>query len=49
MNPPGYFETIRSSAAARWQQRDGDPELAGPWHQLFRQVQSPRALPIPTR
>lgn len=42
MNPPHYFEAVRAAAAARWDQLDGDPELAGPWHQLFRQVQSPR-------
>lgn len=39
---PGYFEEIRSKAANRWDQLERDPELAGPWHQLFRQVQSPR-------
>jgi hypothetical protein len=42
MNPPHYFEAIRAAAAARWDQLEADPELAGPWHQLFRQVQSPR-------
>ncbi len=26
----------------RWEQLEADPELAGPWHQLFKQVQSPR-------
>ena len=39
---PGYFEPIRQKAARRWDQLEGDPELAGPWHQLFKQVQSPR-------
>jgi len=39
---PEYFETIRQSAKARWDQLEADPELAGPWHQLFNQVQSPR-------
>ncbi len=39
---PRYFEEIRSKAANRWDQLERDPELAGPWHQLFRQVQSPR-------
>ena len=29
-------------AAKRWDQLESDPELAGPWHQLFKQVQSPR-------
>jgi hypothetical protein len=42
LNPPPYFERIRSQAARRWNQLEADVELAGPWHQLFRQVQSPR-------
>lgn len=42
MNPPDYFEKIRRRAASRWDQLEADRELAGPWHQLFRQVQSPR-------
>jgi hypothetical protein len=28
----------------RWDQLEADPELAGPWHQLFKQVQSPRHI-----
>jgi hypothetical protein len=40
--PPFYFEDIRAKAFRRWEQLEGDPELAGPWHQLFKQVQSPR-------
>ncbi len=40
--PPAFFEAIRERAAARWAQLEADRELAGPWHQLFRQVQSPR-------
>lgn len=39
---PPYFESIRVAAARRWEQLEQDPELAGPWHQLFKQVQSPR-------
>lgn len=39
---PAYFEPIRLKAARRWHQLEQDPELAGPWHLLFRQVQSPR-------
>ena len=39
---PDYFERIRASATKRWEQLEADPELAGPWHQLFKQVQSPR-------
>lgn len=42
MNPPTYFEEVRRKAAQRWDQLEGDPELAAPWHQLFKQVQSPR-------
>ena len=42
IHPPHYFEPIRQRAEMRWQQLEGDPELAGPWHQLFKQVQSPR-------
>jgi hypothetical protein len=41
---PDYFETIRRKAAARWDQLEQDHELAGPWHQLFKQVQSPRHI-----
>jgi hypothetical protein len=39
---PHYFESIREAAARRWDQLERDPDLAGPWHQLFKQVQSPR-------
>lgn len=39
---PDYFEDIRDRAEKRWRQLEQDPELAGPWHQLFKQVQSPR-------
>ena len=39
---PTYFEPIRLKAARRWAQLEDDPELAGPWHLLFKQVQSPR-------
>ena len=41
---PAYFERIRQKAAQRWDQLEQDPELAGPWHQLFKQVQSPRHI-----
>lgn len=41
-NKPDYFESIRERAAQRWVQLEQDPDLAGPWHQLFKQVQSPR-------
>lgn len=39
---PSYFHSIRHQAEKRWDQLEADPELAGPWHQLFKQVQSPR-------
>ncbi len=42
MQPPSYFNNIQRRASERWDQLERDPELAGPWHQLFRQVQSPR-------
>ena len=42
IRPPSYFEPIRQRAASRWDQLERDPDLAGPWHQLFKQVQSPR-------
>lgn len=42
MQPPPYFEDIRQRAQNRWDQLEADPELAAPWHQLFKQVQSPR-------
>jgi hypothetical protein len=42
MQPPAYFAEIRSRAQSRWDQLEDDHELAAPWHQLFKQVQSPR-------
>lgn len=42
--PPSYFHAIQDRAAKRWDQLEADPELAGPWHQLFKQVQSPRHI-----
>ena len=42
MRQPGYFKNIQRNASKRWAQLEGDPELAGPWRQLFLQVQSPR-------
>ncbi|MGC8817501.1 MAG: sacsin N-terminal ATP-binding-like domain-containing protein [Candidatus Hadarchaeum sp.] len=40
--PPEFFEPVRRKALERWEQLEKDPELAGPWKHLFRQVQSPR-------
>lgn len=42
LDKPSYFERVRDRASERWNQLERDPELAGPWHQLFKQVQSPR-------
>src|SRR5881394_561094 len=42
ISPPKYFGEIRSTAARMWDQLDADSHLAGPWKQLFAQVQSPR-------
>ena len=39
---PAFFESVRQRASQRWDQLENDPELAGPWIQLFKQVQSPR-------
>lgn len=39
---PPYFEKIRQEAAQNWEILEQRPDLAGPWHQLFKQVQSPR-------
>lgn len=41
---PSYFQSIKDRATKRWDQLEADPELAGPWHQLFKQVQSPRHI-----
>lgn len=42
MRKPAYFDSIRENTVSRWAQLESDPELAGPWRQLFNQVQSPR-------
>ncbi len=42
ITPPFYFETVKTDAARRWNQLENDPDLAAPWYQLFKQVQSPR-------
>ena len=41
---PDYFAAIQERASKRWDQLEADPELAGPWLQLFKQVQSPRHI-----
>ena len=40
--PPTHFEAVQAEAIERWRNLERDPELAGPWWQLFRQIQSPR-------
>ncbi len=40
--PPEYFLRVQAEAKRQWDQLEADPALAGPWRQLFRQVQSPR-------
>ena len=42
--PPDYFQPIREGASKLWEQLEANRELAGPWHQLFKQVQSPRHI-----
>ena len=41
---PRYFERIREKASGQWKKLEADVELAAPWHQLFKQVQSPRHI-----
>jgi hypothetical protein len=40
--PPPYFDAVRQRARDDWDALEARPDLAGPWWQLFRQVQSPR-------
>ena len=42
MVKPTYYESVKRNSAKRWDQLESDPELAAPWRQLFKQVQSPR-------
>ncbi len=39
-NPPNYYEKVENIAKRRWGQLESDPGLAGPWCQLFAQIQS---------
>lgn len=41
-HPPIYFDRVRTAASQTWKQLIDNPELAGPWHQLFKQIQIPR-------
>ncbi|MFN3189122.1 MAG: sacsin N-terminal ATP-binding-like domain-containing protein [Aureliella sp.] len=40
--PPEYFERIAANSQELWDELEARPDLAGPWRQLFSQVQSPR-------
>lgn len=42
MEPPAYFESVRAESASIWETLESSPVLAGPWHRMFQQVQSPR-------
>ncbi|HNE06009.1 MAG TPA: hypothetical protein PLT08_15895, partial [Anaerolineales bacterium] len=42
MQKPDYFDEIQQNALILWRQLEYNRELAAPWHQLFKQVQSPR-------
>lgn len=39
---PDYFDEIQQNSLNLWRQLEENRELAAPWHQLFKQVQSPR-------
>lgn len=39
---PSYFGRIKKLSSERWDLLEADEDLAAPWRQLFRQVQSPR-------
>lgn len=42
MRPPEYFKRVRDDASSICNMLEDNPKLAGPWRQLFAQVQSPR-------
>ncbi|MFZ4122943.1 MAG: sacsin N-terminal ATP-binding-like domain-containing protein, partial [Caulobacterales bacterium] len=44
MKPPDYFEKVQRSAQETWALLDSKREIAGPWHQMFNQVQYPRVI-----
>src|SRR3954467_1457011 len=39
---PAYFASVKEASRRLWDQLEHNQDLAAPWHQLFRQVQSPR-------
>lgn len=38
--PPAFFAAAQCAAHQRWDQLQADPELSGPWYQLFQQLRS---------
>ncbi len=42
MEKPPYFDSIQQKVENRWRNLEDDPDLYGPWMQLFQQIQSPR-------
>jgi len=41
MKQPDYFKPIQKEAKELWDELEEKPQLAGPWHLLFKQVQYP--------
>ncbi|QSZ66151.1 ATP-binding protein [Methanofollis aquaemaris] len=39
---PPYFEKISQNASQIWEKLEADEQIAAPWWQLFKQIQSPR-------
>ena len=46
MKAPPFLAKVEQNPCKRWAQLEGDPELVGPWDQLFMQVQSPPHVPL---
>lgn len=42
LEAPRYFAIVQKRASELWKLLNERPDVAGPWHQLFNQVQSPR-------
>ncbi len=40
VSPPAFFAEVQRAAHERWNQLQADPELSGPWYQLFQQLRS---------
>lgn len=41
MKQPDYFKPVQKEAKELWDELEEKPQLAGPWHLLFKQVQYP--------